>query len=212
MPRPRTISDEEILMAAVRLMGRLGPDGFTLAALGRETGLSPATLLQRFGSKRDLLLTLASAGAGGVEQSFRDSLAKSTTPIATLVDLLSECSGFLGNPEETANHLAFLHIDLTDPDFRRHMLTHTHGMLSGIELFLQAAAKKKEIRGTDLAQLARTIHITYNGTLLLWCVLHAGDIRRFMRRQLEAVIEPWLLTKRTPRARPAKRHTLVAGR
>ncbi|MCA1563440.1 MAG: TetR/AcrR family transcriptional regulator, partial [Acidobacteria bacterium] len=43
-------------MAAIQVMARLGPVRLTLADVAREIGLSPATLVQRFGSKRGLLL------------------------------------------------------------------------------------------------------------------------------------------------------------
>jgi AcrR family transcriptional regulator len=50
MPRPRTIGDEAVLRAAAGLMGRVGPGKLTLARVAEEVGLSPATLVQRFGS------------------------------------------------------------------------------------------------------------------------------------------------------------------
>jgi AcrR family transcriptional regulator len=59
MPRARSVPDAEILKAAARVIGRNGPLKLTLADVGREVGLAPATLLQRFGSKRGLRLALA---------------------------------------------------------------------------------------------------------------------------------------------------------
>ncbi|MET8542281.1 helix-turn-helix domain-containing protein, partial [Kitasatospora sp. NPDC004799] len=56
MPRPRTTSDAEILAATARAIGIHGPGRLTLAHVGAEAGVSPATLSQRFGSKRGLLL------------------------------------------------------------------------------------------------------------------------------------------------------------
>jgi AcrR family transcriptional regulator len=50
-PRPRTASDEEILAATHRVISSVGPR-FTLADVAREIGLAPATLIQRFGSKK----------------------------------------------------------------------------------------------------------------------------------------------------------------
>ena len=57
MARPRTISDEELIAATVRVMSRLGPVKMTLAAVAEEAGVTAATLVQRFGSKRRLMLT-----------------------------------------------------------------------------------------------------------------------------------------------------------
>ena len=66
MARPRTIPDADVLAAAARVVGALGPARLTLAAVGDECGLSPATILQRFGSKRALLLALAAHGRDDV--------------------------------------------------------------------------------------------------------------------------------------------------
>ena len=61
-PRPRATSDEDLLAATHRVVSRLGPN-LTLADVAKEAGVSPATLMQRFGSKRGLLLAFAAAGA-----------------------------------------------------------------------------------------------------------------------------------------------------
>ena len=49
------MEDAAILRAAAEVIGRTGPARFTLAAVASEVGLVPATLVQRFGSKRGLL-------------------------------------------------------------------------------------------------------------------------------------------------------------
>ncbi len=49
-PRSRLKPDSEILAGAVRIIERLGPSRFTLADVGKEVGIAPATLMQRFGS------------------------------------------------------------------------------------------------------------------------------------------------------------------
>src|SRR5690606_26927491 len=56
MARPRTVSDEAILDAAFAVMQRGGgPEALTFASVGKEAGLSPATLVQRFGTRAGLL-------------------------------------------------------------------------------------------------------------------------------------------------------------
>lgn len=44
--------------------------------------------------------------------------AKHPSPLQALVELFVECTGFVPTPEAMANGLAYLQIDLTDPDFR----------------------------------------------------------------------------------------------
>ena len=54
MPRPKTLPDQDVLAAALRLMHERGPEALTFAAWPRPAGLSAATLVQRFGSKAGL--------------------------------------------------------------------------------------------------------------------------------------------------------------
>jgi AcrR family transcriptional regulator len=69
MARPRGIADEELLAAAQALLYEVGPAAFTLEKAAARAGVSAATLIKRFGSKRQLLLALnrrwvASIGPG----------------------------------------------------------------------------------------------------------------------------------------------------
>ncbi len=54
MPRPKLISDEDILAAALDVLATQGI-AFTLTDLARRVGLSRATLIQRFGDKDAIL-------------------------------------------------------------------------------------------------------------------------------------------------------------
>jgi AcrR family transcriptional regulator len=101
-------------------MGRLGPSRFTLAAVAKAVGLAPATLVQRFGSKRGLLLALAGPGAEDPTAGLLTRLrARFRSPLAQLRGFLAGFAVMAPSPDELANHLAFLQIDLTDPEFHR---------------------------------------------------------------------------------------------
>ena len=75
MGRPRTKSDAAVLEAAAVVFGRTGPS-FTLADVAKEAGLAPATLVQRFGSKRGLLLALSKTAAEGADACFAQIRAR----------------------------------------------------------------------------------------------------------------------------------------
>ena len=60
LARRRLIPDEAVLDAANRVMGRVGPGGLTFALVAGESGLAPATLVQRFAGKE--LLVQAAVG------------------------------------------------------------------------------------------------------------------------------------------------------
>ncbi|WP_284154777.1 TetR/AcrR family transcriptional regulator [Algicella marina] len=58
MPRPKTVSDEEVLGAALDVMASRGMI-FTLSDIARHVGLSRATLIQRFGDRDSILRRIA---------------------------------------------------------------------------------------------------------------------------------------------------------
>jgi AcrR family transcriptional regulator len=60
--RPRTIDDDAVLDAADRIVERGGPAAVTFASVAAEVGLAPATLVQRIGTKRGLLLATTIRG------------------------------------------------------------------------------------------------------------------------------------------------------
>ncbi|HVH72123.1 MAG TPA: helix-turn-helix domain-containing protein, partial [Candidatus Dormibacteraeota bacterium] len=82
-PRPRETTDEEILAATARVMQRCSPTQLTLADVAKEAGVVPATLIQRFGTKRGLLLAVCSTAPVGVREQFAAARAKCSSPIKT---------------------------------------------------------------------------------------------------------------------------------
>src|SRR6202795_168231 len=93
-PRPRETSDAQILAAAARVMQRRSPVDLTLADVAKEAGVVPATIIQRFGTKRELLLANCKAWTADVSGQFAAARAKYGTPLQTLVELCVELSGF----------------------------------------------------------------------------------------------------------------------
>lgn len=200
MARPRKASDEQILMAAMRAMSRLGPGELTLAEIAEEAGVTAGALVQRFGSKRELLLTLAAAGAEGSEAFIAGLAAKHASPIAALRDY-AECMAHLAeSPAALARNLAYLQIDLTDEDFRVHLLAQAKGARAGIDSLLERAVAARELkRGTDVAALAKTVEIALSGALLTWATYREGDPGSWILAAVDAVLAPYLTVKGTSR-------------
>src|SRR4026207_2519884 len=58
-PRRRKAEDADVFAALVRVMRRRGPADLTLREIGAEAGVTAGALVQRFGSKRAMLLAHA---------------------------------------------------------------------------------------------------------------------------------------------------------
>jgi AcrR family transcriptional regulator len=190
-PRPRRNTDFEILSAAFRAIARLGPNKLTLADVAREANVSAASLVQRFGSKRALLLAASNDAAGGYVFIFEGLRAKHRSPRAALIGL-ADCMGLLGGtPEQVAHSLAFLQIDLTDPEFHQHARKGSVGFHAGIRALIKEAIAAGELVTCDAGRLARALQATLNGSVLGWAIHREGTLAAWIRRDLRTVLDPY---------------------
>jgi AcrR family transcriptional regulator len=206
-PRPRATSDEQILGATYRVVSRLGPN-LTLADVAKEAGVSPATLVQRFGSKRGLLLAFASTGAVGMGEEFERIRKKHRSAVAAVYALADCMAGMAVTPETLSNSLAFLQMDLIDPEFHQHALAHSRGMRAGIKRVLDEAVRTGELHRCDTTRLARAVQALIGGSLLQWAVDRDGKVADRLHEDLDVLLKPQHCApreRRRHRRRPVKR-------
>jgi AcrR family transcriptional regulator len=193
-PRPRAIADETILAATFRIVSRQGPH-LTLADVAREAGVSPATLVQRFGSKRGLLLAFAATGPAGLAHEFEAIRRRHRSPLAAVYAVADCMAAMAPTPETLSNSLAFLQIDLIDPEFHRHALAHSRAMHAEIRRLLDAAIAAGELRRCDTLRLARAVQALIGGSLLQWAIDRDASPASRLREDLDALLAP----RRSPR-------------
>ena len=191
MSRTRTITDAAVLEAAAQVVGRLGPQQFTLANVAQEAGLAPATLIQRFGSKRGLLLALAKTAAEGAGACFAKVRAEHRSPLKALFASFAEMAQLAETPDILANSLAFLQIDLTDPEFRPWTLMNSRAMLAGFRELLEDAIRAGELTRCDTAGLARLIQAATHGSMVSWAFYQEGAVGDWLRRDMEMLLRPY---------------------
>jgi AcrR family transcriptional regulator len=197
-PRPRKVTDEELFAAAYTAMMKLGPGELTLAAIAKEAGVTAAVLVQRFGSKRDLLLTLAERFSNGVGEMMTAFAERHRSPLAGLRDYAECIAGMAETPAALARNLAYLQIDLTDPDFRVHLVKQSRATRDGLRRMIQSAVDAGElVSGVNAARLARTIESLLGGSLLSWAFYQEGPASRWVRADLDAVLAPYLPSRRS---------------
>lgn len=190
-PRPRETSDEQILAATGRVMQRRSPAQLTLADVAKEAGVVPATLIQRFGTKRGLLLTLCRTAPSALPQQFAAALARHKSPLKALIELYAACTSFAPTPEAMANGLSWLQNDLTDPDFHTITLEQFRAIRDETKKLLDQAVAGRELRACDTAELARLIQHVNGGAMLSWAVYRQGSIANWVRHDLEALLRPY---------------------
>ncbi|MEU3778334.1 helix-turn-helix domain-containing protein [Streptomyces sp. NPDC032472] len=193
MARPRAVEDGVILRAAAQVMGRVGPAGLTLAAVAREVGLVPGTLVQRFGSKRGLLLALADLSAREADGLTARLRREHTSALDALTALAVEAAAGMETPESFAHHLAFLCMDLADPELYERALAVHQAQGRAVRTLLAEAADSGELRaGTDLAVLVRTVQAITAGAGLTWALDRRGTLAERLREELGAVLSPYV--------------------
>lgn len=200
-PRPRATSDSDILAATYRVVSRQGPN-LTLSDVAREAGISPATLVQRFGSKRGLLLAFAGEGAKGMPEQFKSIRGASRSALAAVYATADCMAAMAETPETLSNSLAFLQIDLIDPEFHKHALAHSHAMRAQLKTLLDEACADGELQRCDTNRLARAVQTMIGGSLLQWAIDRDGPVKERLREDLDALLKlrcPPRERRRTPR-------------
>jgi AcrR family transcriptional regulator len=204
-PRPRETTDAAILEATHRAVSRYGPAKLTLAHVAAEAGVAPATLIQRFGTKRGLLLALAKLGTASTAKEYAAIRAAHPSPLEGLFAIADCMAGMAPTPAVLANHLAYLHIDLTDPDFHQLALEQARVARGEVRAVLNAAVAAGELLPCDTERLARVVQVTLGGGLLAWAIERVGTAAQWLRYDLETVLSPYRPTSQaTSKRRRAK--------
>lgn len=189
--RPRGIDDAVILQRAVDLIGRIGPAKLTLAAVAAEAGIVPATLIQRFGSKHGLLVAVAKRSAEDADAAAGRPRESHSAPLPALEALLVESMAPMTTPETFANHLAFLCMDLTDPQLHEYALVIHEAQRAAIRSLLNEAVAQADLRAeTDTAALAGSLQAIVAGAGLSWALDRQGTLPQRLRRELRALLAP----------------------
>ena len=202
-PRPKATSDADLLAATYRVVSRLGPN-LTLGDVAKEAGVSPATLVQRFGSKRGLLLAFAASGPEGLASEF-DRIRAAHRSALGVVYGVAECMAAMAvSPQTLSNSLAFLQMDLVDPDFHKHALAHSKAMHAEIKRLLDDAVNEGSLQRCDTGRLARAVQGLIGGSLLQWAIDRDGKAADRLREDLDSLLKPRHCPPRERRRHPRR--------
>jgi AcrR family transcriptional regulator len=172
-------------------MSQTGPAQLTLGAIAALAGLTPAALVQRFGSKRNLLLALAEKSAEASTAFFAELQAAHESPLAALREYARCLAGMGSTPGALAHNLGYLQVDLTDPDFHRHTRAMAVATAISLRELLDAAVKAGELAPlTDTAGLTRLVQAILSGSLLSWAFYREGTAEDWVLEDLEFVLRP----------------------
>src|SRR5437868_3898561 len=109
-PRQRKAEDPDVFAALVRVMGRVGPAELTLRAIAAEAGVTAGALVQRFGSKRALLLAHARHAAATGDIGFgAPADVHTASPLGEIRAAVTVYARLAESPRATVRNLGYLH-------------------------------------------------------------------------------------------------------
>jgi len=195
-PRPRKASDDDVTAAAMRVMQRVGPGELTLAAIAHEAGVTAAALVQRFGSRRALLVWLAEANAASAPDLGRIYRSRHATAIVALFEFAICFADMAPSPDALARSLAYLHNDLTDSVLRKHLVRQARGTRTSlVQLVKEARDAGELVPHTNVRALAQLLEAVMGGSLMAWATHREGNARARLRGDMRTVLAPYLTAK-----------------
>lgn len=157
MPRPKTVSDEVVLGAALEVLASNGMS-FTLSDLARHVGLSRATLIQRFGDRDGILRRMAEHEVEAT-RVWIDGIPVEPGDGA-LWRFLELIVDSMGTGEGFSARIQIAAFEARDPVLRS--LAHQRYSL------VQAAIAKRLPEGLEQEAVAEHIHTVIAGATMQW--------------------------------------------
>src|SRR5262245_40342063 len=121
-PRRRKAEDADVFAAMVRVMMRVGPAQLTLGAIAAEAGITAGALVQRFGSKRELILAHARHASATGDIGFGAGDAHTRSPLGAIRSSIDTYAKLAASPRAALRNLAYLQHDLADAALHRNLL------------------------------------------------------------------------------------------
>ena len=188
-PRPRKASDDEIFGAVQRVMMRRGPSELTLSEIASEAGLTAGALVQRFGTKRGLMLALMERWSGGAADTFERMRAAAPTPLGAVRHWAEHLAAMGDSPVGLAHHLGWLQQDLGDPDFHRHAQRNARDSRAQLRRLLEDAVAAGELpHDVDVDDATRLLEATVGGSLLSWGFHREGSAKDWVAADVDRLL------------------------
>lgn len=118
MGRSKTISDEALLDGLLAVVEEEGPDGLSFARAAQAAGLSPATLVQRFGTRDAMIEAVLLHGWDRLDAATATADAEASAGPAGAVDLLMRLMSGDRAEQDLTDGLLLLREDFRNPVLR----------------------------------------------------------------------------------------------
>ena len=128
---------------------------------------------------------MSKMAAEGSGECFAMIRAQHRSPLKTLFACFEFTAQMAATPEMLANNLAFLQLDLTDPEFRQWTLLNARSTAEGYESLIREAIRARELKRCDAPALSRLISATLHGSMVSWAFFQEGKAADWVRRDMK---------------------------
>jgi len=181
MPRKRTISDQDLLDAALLIVRESGPDALTFGSLASRVALAGSTIVQRFGTKAALLHAALSRAWDRLDEETAASIREVGDGPTGVVELLVRLSAQY-SAEDFADQLIILREDLRDPRLRARGEAWIATLEEAIEERLAGSVPAPD-------GLGRLVVAHWQGAVTVWSFLRHAPLKTAVAEALTDVLE-----------------------
>lgn len=179
MPRPKTVSDEEVLGAALDVMSSSGMI-FTMSDIARHVGLSRATLIQRFGDRNSILRRIAELEVEET-RSWLNGLPASQGD-DELWNFLELIVSSMGQGDGFSARVQIAAFESRDPRLRT--------LADQRYSLVQKAIAARLPNNTERLEMAKHLHAVIAGATMQWVVTDGSEgLSEFVLRRLRWAVD-----------------------
>lgn len=190
MTRKKNLNDSEVLRLALQVIIAQGPDSFTLADISKKAKLAPATLIQRFKTKENLLLQALKVDHADFSIMIEKNLSKwEAQGIEGVIGFLTSMSAGIER-ENLAEHVQLLAKDFSIPKLHQMALERMKLIRKTLRTLLEAAEKNGKIRkGLSLDDCVYCIEALWHGSNIQWGFVKQRSIQGWANDRLMYFME-----------------------
>jgi len=187
MPRKKKVTDEAVLKNILAVIVERGTTVFSLNDLSRKTGLSPATLLQRFGSKQQILHKALELANQDLQFKLANRKIINNSPVQEIMAIYLELASPFKLPNEVANGLDMLKLDILEK--KLNVLTREYFGIrrNKIQSLIDLAKEKQQLPQAVVSlEMAWNLEALWQGSIMLWALTGEDNLSTWLEARLKS--------------------------
>ncbi len=190
MARTKKVTDDAILHIILETIVEVGATEFSLEDLSKKTGLSPATMLQRFGSKKAILHKALELANQNLDKTFTNHVSTAKSALHKISDMYIELCSAFRSPKDVAKGLDILKLDITEKKLNTITRSYFDIRRKKILSLLSQAIDQGEISDSiSIIHLAENLEALWQGGILQWALIGNGSLNSWLETRLNSFFD-----------------------